>query len=148
RVEVRFGKVRGPESFKENHLRRPGLQAEWALYRQQASEVGLKGKEQGERLKRIHMAEVPTERECVLAVLPGNVVHNLRAALLVEIRVAPVHAGGKSVQNFQMGLSGNRGKVERTVAVLQAQFIHKVRSEVGRQASYERLIAKIVVLKS
>ncbi len=76
------------------------------------------------------MAEVATEGECVLAVLPGYVVHNLRAALPVEIRIAPVHASGKSVQDFQMGLSGNRGEVECPMAVLQTQLIHKMRSEV------------------
>ncbi len=71
------------------------------------------------------MAEVAAESERVLAVLPGYIVHNLRSALLVEIRIAPIHAGGKSVQNFQVGLGGNSGEIERSVAVLQPQFVHK-----------------------
>ena len=93
----------------------------------QATKVGFKGIEQRERFKRIHVAEVAAEGECVLAVLPGDVVHDLRAALLIEIRIAAVHARGKSVQHFQVGLRGNGREVERPVAVLETQFIHQMR---------------------
>src|SRR5580765_6180071 len=129
RVEAWLGEVGRQEAFKEEHLRCAGLQAEWALDRQQASEVGFKGIKQRERFERIHVAEVAAESDGVLTMLPGYVVHNLCTALLVEIRIATVHARSEGVEHLQVWLSGDSGEVERAVAVLQAQFIHQVRRE-------------------
>src|SRR5260370_21808644 len=98
------------EPLKEDHLRSCGLQAEWGLYRQQASEVSLKGIEQRERFKRIHVVEVAAEADGVFAVLPGYVVNDLRAALLIKIRIAPIHARGESVEHLQVRLRVTVGK--------------------------------------
>src|SRR5262249_38742821 len=129
-IEGWFFEVGGLEAFKEEHLRRSGLQAERTLRGKQASEVGLKRVEQRKGFQRVHMAEIASEGNGVLALLPCDVVHNLCAALLIEIRVAAVHACGKGVEHLQVRLRRDRWKIKRPVAVLQPQFIH----EMGRKS--------------
>src|SRR5947209_3708566 len=94
------------------------------------------------------MAEVTTESNRMAAVLPGYVIYDFRAALLVKIRITAIYSGGEGIEHLQVRLSRDRGKVKSPVAILHTQFIHQVRGEGRREASHKRLVAQVIVFKA
>src|ERR1700724_313363 len=111
------------EALEEDHLRSARLQTERTLDGEQASEIGLKGVEQGERFQRVHMAEVSTETDGMFACLPGDVVHDFFPALLVKIRITPVDAGSECIQHLQVRLGRYSRKIEGAVFVLETDVL-------------------------
>ena len=66
----------------------------------------------------------------------GHAVHQLKATFSIEIRIAAVYAHREDIRNFQVGLSADRGKIEKAVSILHASFVHQGAGEYRNQVSY------------
>src|SRR5205807_5465927 len=122
--------------------------AERALAGEQASEVGFKRIEERKRFQRVHVVEISAKSQRMFAGLPCEVIDDLFAALLVKIRIAPVHAGRKGIQYLQVRLGSHRGKIEGAMPVLETRFVEKVRGDGGSQAAHQGLVAQVVVFEA
>src|SRR5262249_39573262 len=147
-TESRLGEVGRAETFKEEHLGRAGLQAEWTLGGEEAGEVCLKRIEERKRLGGVDVIEVAAETDGVFAPLPGHTIVKLFAAFRVRVRIAAVHSHRERVEHFQVRLGGVGGKVKSAMRELPAELVGQVGGDDRSQASHQALVAKVVVFEA
>ncbi len=85
------------EALEENHERMRRAHKVRAQKSGKVAEVGFKRVEQRKRFGRAHPVEIATKVDGVLTQHFGDAVHDLKAALFIEVGVPSVHAQGKNV---------------------------------------------------
>src|SRR6266702_470694 len=148
-IQCGLSKVAGGiEPLEEDHERGPcGESLRAGCGGSDAGKVGFKGIEKWKRLYRVDAVIVAPEADGVLAMIPGQIVHDFVAAFFVDVWIAAVDSNGEDVAYLEVGLRSVGREIKSTMGVLHADFIGQTRGEGGGEAADKRLVAEKVVFK-